>query len=148
MPRTCDICGRTLSVGNTIARSGSPKYKGGIGLHTGGVTKRQFCPNLQKIQVFVDGAVKRMRVCSRCIKAGKVRRPPVRPGQLKKAAAKAEARRLAEQAAEAARLVAEALKAAQEASAEGTVETPTEVSKEPADETQPTPGKTVEDKEK
>jgi len=107
--RRCEICGKTSAVGNSITRSGSPKYKGGIGLHTGGITKRRFNPNIQKIRVIVNGTVKRMRVCSRCLKAGKVQRPPARPSQLK-AAAEKEARRLAEEAAaaEAARLAAEA----------------------------------------
>jgi len=105
--RRCEICGKTSSAGNSIARSGSPKYKGGIGLHTGGITKRRFYPNVQKIKVIVNGTVKRMRVCSRCLKAGKVQRPPARPSQLK-AAAEAEARRIAEEAAEAARAAAEA----------------------------------------
>lgn len=107
MSRRCEICGKTSSAGNSIARSGSPKYKGGIGLHTGGITKRRFYPNVQKIKVIVNGTVKRMRVCSRCLKAGKVQRPPARPSQLK-AAAEAEARRIAEEAAEAARAAAEA----------------------------------------
>ena len=107
MSRRCEICGKTSSTGNTIARSGSPKYKGGIGLHTGGVTKRRFYPNVQKIRVIVNGTVKRMRVCSRCLKAGKVQRPPARPSQLK-AAAEAEARRIVEEAAEVARAAAEA----------------------------------------
>jgi large subunit ribosomal protein L28 len=115
----CDICGKTSSVGNKIARSGSPKYKGGIGLHTGGVTKRRFYPNVQKTRVVVDGTVKRMRVCSRCLKAGKVQRPPARPSQIKAAAA-AEARRLAaEAAAEAARLAAEAAAAQAAQTSEG-----------------------------
>ena len=67
--------------------------------------------------------VKRMRVCSRCLKAGKVQRPPARPSQIK-AAAEKEARRLAEEAAaaEAARLAAEAAEA--EALAEAEEEMP------------------------
>ena len=99
-------------MGNRITRSGSPKYKGGIGLHTGGITKRRFYPNVQKIKIIVDGTVKRVRVCSRCLKAGKVTRPPARPSQIK-ASAEREARRLAEEAAaaEAARLAAEAAEA-------------------------------------
>ncbi|HUW57441.1 MAG TPA: 50S ribosomal protein L28 [Planctomycetota bacterium] len=119
MSRRCEICGRTSTVGNRITRSGSPKYKGGIGLHTGGITKRRFYPNVQKIRVFVDGTVKRVRVCSRCLKAGKVQKPPARPNQIK-ASAEREARRVAEEvaAAEAARLAAEAAEAEALAEAE------------------------------
>lgn len=114
MSRSCEVCGKTSVVGNRITRSGSPKYKGGIGLHTGGITKRRFYPNVQKIKVIVDGTVRRMRVCSRCLKAGKVQRPPARPNQIKRAA-EAEARRLAEEAAEAARIAAAEAEAAAEA---------------------------------
>ena len=75
MSRVCAICGKGPSVGNIVVRKGSPKYKGGIGLHTTGITKRRFLPNLQTVRVAVDkGNVKRMRVCARCIKNGKVKK--------------------------------------------------------------------------
>ena len=66
MSRVCEICGKGPSVGNV-------KYKGGIGLHTTGITKRRFLPNLQTVRA-TDGKgnTKRMTVCARCIKAGKV----------------------------------------------------------------------------
>jgi large subunit ribosomal protein L28 len=102
--RKCDICGKTSSVGNTIKRSGSPKYKGGIGLHTGGITKRRFYPNIQRIKVIINGTVMHAKVCTRCMKAGKVKRAPVRPGQIARTLA-AENARIA--AAEAARVAAE-----------------------------------------
>ena len=73
MSRVCAICGKGPSVGNVVVRKGSPKYKGGIGLHTTGITKRRFLPNLQTVRA-TDGKgnTKRMTVCARCIKAGKV----------------------------------------------------------------------------
>ncbi len=73
MSRVCSICGKGPSTGNVIVRKGSPKYKGGIGLHTTGITKRRFLPNLQSVRA-TDGKgnVKRVRVCTRCLKAGKV----------------------------------------------------------------------------
>lgn len=73
MSRVCDICGKGPSSGNTIIRHGSPKYKGGIGLHTTGITKRRFLPNLHSVRV-VDGKgnTKKMRVCARCLKSGKI----------------------------------------------------------------------------
>jgi large subunit ribosomal protein L28 len=49
-----------------------PKKKGGIGLHTTGVTKRRFLPNLHSVRVMENGGVKRRRVCASCIKNGKV----------------------------------------------------------------------------
>jgi large subunit ribosomal protein L28 len=38
------------------------------------LTKRRWLPNLQSVRVNQGGSVKRMRVCSRCLKAGKVQR--------------------------------------------------------------------------
>jgi large subunit ribosomal protein L28 len=35
-------------------------------------TKRRFDPNLQKVRIMVDKAPKRVYVCTRCLKAGKV----------------------------------------------------------------------------
>ena len=75
MSRVCEICGKGPSVGNVVVRKGSPKYKGGIGLHTTGITKRRFLPNLQAVRVADDkGNVRRMSVCTRCIKNGKVKK--------------------------------------------------------------------------
>ena len=73
MSRVGAICGKGPSVGNVVVRKGSPKYKGGIGLHTTGITKRRFLPNLQSVRV-TDGKgnVKRVCVCARCLKNGKV----------------------------------------------------------------------------
>jgi len=47
-----------------------PKKKGGIGLHTTGVTGRRFLPNLQEVRVRENGGVTRRRVCTSCIKHG------------------------------------------------------------------------------
>ena len=73
MSRVCEICGEGPATGNVIVRKGSHKYKGGIGLHTTGITKRRFLPNLRSVRV-TDGKgnTKRMRVCARCLKSGKV----------------------------------------------------------------------------
>jgi len=77
--RVCDICGRKPARGNRVTRSGLAKAKGGIGLHTGGITPRTFQLNLHRLKVEVKGQVKRLRVCSRCLKAGKVKRAAPRP---------------------------------------------------------------------
>ena len=75
MSRVREICGKGPSVGNVVVRRGSPKYKGGIGLHTTGITKRRFLPNLQTVRAADDkGNVRRMSVCTRCIKSGKVKK--------------------------------------------------------------------------
>jgi large subunit ribosomal protein L28 len=73
MSRVCEICGKGPSTGNVVVRKGSPKYKGGIGLHTTGITKRRFLPNLKSVRAAdANGNVKRICVCARCLKSGKV----------------------------------------------------------------------------
>ncbi len=64
MPR-CEICGKGPQVGNSVS-------------HANNHTKRRFEPNLQRQRIEVNGQVKRARVCSRCIRSGKVTRPMVR----------------------------------------------------------------------
>jgi large subunit ribosomal protein L28 len=72
MSRICDICGKGLQSGNIITRHGMPKAKGGIGLHTTGITRRRFLPNLQKIRIRENGGVVIRKVCTTCIKSGKI----------------------------------------------------------------------------
>lgn len=72
MAKMCEICGKTPRSGNRIIRRGLPKKKGGVGLHTTGVTPRRFLPNLQTVRVRRGGGVVRMRVCTSCIKAGRI----------------------------------------------------------------------------
>jgi large subunit ribosomal protein L28 len=72
MARVCEICGKGVRAGNSIVRHGMPKKKGGIGLHTTGVNRRRFLPNLQRVRINENGGIVRRRVCAECIKAGKV----------------------------------------------------------------------------
>ena len=72
MSRSCEICGKGKITGNSIVRHGMAKRKGGIGMHTTGITRRRFTPNVQKIRVVENGGVLRRRVCAECMKAGKV----------------------------------------------------------------------------
>jgi large subunit ribosomal protein L28 len=73
MSKLCEVCGKKPVAGRSIIRHGIPKKKGGIGLHTRGINARRFVPNLQKIRVRQSsGSVKRMQVCVRCIRAGKI----------------------------------------------------------------------------
>ena len=74
MSRECEICGKKTVAGRSIARRGLPKYKGGVGLKTTGITKRKFKPNIQRVRVLLNGGVRRMRVCTRCIRSGRVRK--------------------------------------------------------------------------
>ncbi|MBQ9431770.1 MAG: 50S ribosomal protein L28 [Kiritimatiellae bacterium] len=73
MSRVCEICGKHPSVGNRIIRHGLAKAKGGIGMHTTGITRRRFLPNLKSVRAKLpNGTVCRMRVCTECIKHGLV----------------------------------------------------------------------------
>jgi large subunit ribosomal protein L28 len=72
MSRVCDICGKGPVAGRMIMYKGLSKKKGGIGLNITGITKRRFMPNIQKIKVIEGGTVMRKKVCTRCIKGGKI----------------------------------------------------------------------------
>lgn len=72
MARVCEICGKGPRVGSKIVRHGLAKYKGGIGMHTTGINKRRFLPNLQRVRVKEGGTVGRRVVCTTCIKQGKI----------------------------------------------------------------------------
>ena len=74
MSRVCAICGKGPSAGRSITRRGMAKKKGGVGRKITGISKRFFLPNLQKVKTNIKGAVKRIYVCTRCLKAGKVRK--------------------------------------------------------------------------
>ena len=57
----CDICGKGPLVGNNIS-------------HANNKTKKRSLPNLQSIRANFNGSIKRVRVCTRCLKAGKVQK--------------------------------------------------------------------------
>ena len=72
MSQQCSICGKASHVGNRIVRHGLPKKSGGIGLHTTGINRRRFKANIQRVKANIGGTTKTIRVCTGCIKAGKV----------------------------------------------------------------------------
>jgi large subunit ribosomal protein L28 len=59
MAQVCDICGKGPQFGNKIS-------------HAHNVTKRRWNVNLHPVKAKVGGGNKRLRVCSSCLKAGKV----------------------------------------------------------------------------
>ncbi|MBB4664646.1 50S ribosomal protein L28 [Conexibacter arvalis] len=59
MPRTCHVCNKGPAFGNSRS-------------HSRVATKRRFDPNLQRIRINDDGTARRVYVCTRCLKAGKV----------------------------------------------------------------------------
>ena len=75
MARVCEVCGKRTESGAQVARRGLPKTKGGIGLRITGHTLRKFKPNIQRVRALVDGVPTRIKVCTRCLKAGKVVKP-------------------------------------------------------------------------
>ena len=71
MSRTCQVTKRGTQVGNSIARRGLAKPKGGIGLKTTGVTKRKFKVNIQTKKIWVPelGQNVRVKLSMRALKA-------------------------------------------------------------------------------
>ena len=59
MSKRCEICNKGPMFGNNVS-------------HANNKTRRRFEPNLQSVRALVNGVVRRMRVCTRCLKAGKV----------------------------------------------------------------------------
>ncbi|RJQ50565.1 MAG: 50S ribosomal protein L28 [Desulfobacteraceae bacterium] len=63
MSRMCEICGKQPVSGHNIS-------------HAHNVTKRRFNPNLQRVRAIEKGKVRKIVVCTRCIKAGRVVKAP------------------------------------------------------------------------
>ncbi len=61
MANRCDLCGKGPRSGNNVS-------------HANNRTKRTFKPNVQRMRAMVNGAPKRMRVCTSCLKAGRVQK--------------------------------------------------------------------------
>jgi large subunit ribosomal protein L28 len=73
MARTCDICSKRTEVGSQVQRRGISKKKGGIGIRITSREKRKFKANIQNIRAQdFKGRPVRARVCTRCLKAGKI----------------------------------------------------------------------------
>ena len=75
MARHCEVCQKSVQVGNSVEIRGKAKYLGGVGTKVTGITRRQFVPNLQKVHVTLpSGQNTTMRVCTQCIRSGAVRK--------------------------------------------------------------------------
>ncbi len=71
--RSCEVCGKGFSMGNTVTLRGKAKYLGGVGTKVTGISRRKFKPNLQRLRVTVGrGTSTTLLVCTQCIKGGKV----------------------------------------------------------------------------
>jgi large subunit ribosomal protein L28 len=65
MARSCDVCGKGTVTGRQLS-------------HAHNVTSRTWEVNLRRVRALVDGAPRRIWVCARCLRSGKVQKPPVR----------------------------------------------------------------------
>ena len=61
MARICDVCGRGPQFGHRVS-------------HAHNVSKRRWNLNLQAVHAVINGATKRLRVCTSCIRSGKVQK--------------------------------------------------------------------------
>ena len=57
MSKVCDICGKHTVAGRSIS-------------HSQRKVQRSFKPNIQRVNVVIDGKRKKMNVCTRCLKKG------------------------------------------------------------------------------
>ncbi len=79
--KQCAICGKRPVVGRTVTHRGKLKKQGGVGRRTVRTSLRRFLPNLQRIMALRNGTVKRIRVCTSCLRSGLVQRPLRRPSR-------------------------------------------------------------------
>ncbi len=61
-------------MGRVYTRKGKPKKEGGVGRHIARKNPRRFMPNLQSARILIKGHVKKILVCTRCIKKGRLQR--------------------------------------------------------------------------
>lgn len=61
----CEICEKTLAYGNKLSITRS---------HISKRSTRTWKPNIRSVKAMVDGEPKRISVCAKCLRAGKVKR--------------------------------------------------------------------------
>jgi len=61
MARRCEVCGRGVATGNAVS-------------HSNRKTRRTWAPNLQRVRAVVEGSTRRLQVCTRCLRSGRVQR--------------------------------------------------------------------------
>jgi large subunit ribosomal protein L28 len=59
MARVCAICGKHRSVGSNVS-------------HANNRTKRLWRPNLQRVRARIGAGARRLLVCTRCLRSGRV----------------------------------------------------------------------------
>ncbi|MBO6060634.1 MAG: 50S ribosomal protein L28 [Clostridia bacterium] len=61
MSKYCEVCGKGTMSGNLVS-------------HSNRKTRTSWAPNIQRVNVIVNGAPKKMNVCTRCLRTGRVQR--------------------------------------------------------------------------
>ena len=61
MGKFCEVCNKGAMSGNLVS-------------HSHRATKRIWAPNIQRVSVVVNGTARKMNVCTRCLRSGKVQR--------------------------------------------------------------------------
>ena len=59
MAHGCDICGKTSAAGHRIS-------------HAHNVSNRRFKPNVKSVRTAAPGGSRRLNVCTRCLRSGRV----------------------------------------------------------------------------
>ena len=59
------MCGKTTTFGNNVS-------------HAHNVTSRTWQPNLQRVRALINGSVRHVRVCTRCLRSGAIVKAPAR----------------------------------------------------------------------
>jgi large subunit ribosomal protein L28 len=66
MAQRCEVCGKGPMTGHRVS-------------HAHNVTKRRFNPNLQRVRAVVGGVQRRVKICTRCLRSGKLQKPTPQP---------------------------------------------------------------------
>ncbi len=61
MSKYCEVCKKGVMSGNLVS-------------HSNRKTRRTWAPNIQKVNVTVNGTTRKMNVCTRCLRSNKVER--------------------------------------------------------------------------
>ena len=61
----CEICEKSINYGNKLSITRS---------HISKRTSRTWKPNLRTVKAIVNGETKRIHVCTKCLRSGKVQR--------------------------------------------------------------------------
>jgi large subunit ribosomal protein L28 len=72
MSKQCEVCGKRTVTGRSIS-------------HAHNVSSRTWQPNLQRVRAVVDGTTRRIWVCTRCLRSGKVQKPAARQWEAEEA---------------------------------------------------------------